>query len=320
MPPLTEAIVRSAKPREKTYTLTDGLGLYVEITPLGSKLWRWKYRKPDGRSSRFALGRYPDVSLLMAREKRLEAARELAAGLDPVQYRKRQRAAAATKATHTFERVAREWHEISYDSWQPGTARNILHRLELNIFPSIGHLPISEVTHDDVITVLRKIESRGAREMAHRLCANCSSIFRFAKMSALVNTDFAADVAGMLKPRQQKHFASITSDELPKFLQEFRLNKACMSRITHIAVELMLLVFVRTSELIESTWSEINFDQGLWVIPWRRMKRGRRRINPDQTDHYVYLSRQAVGLLRELHSITAEAHICSLTLVTSRDP
>ncbi len=304
VPPLTDHQIKAAKPRNKPYILTDGLGLFIEVTPVGSKLWRWKYRRPDGRWNRLTFGRYPETTLLMARDKRLEAARLLSSKIDPAAVRDRQRHEAEAREIHRFEPIAREWLEVYQDRWQPNTRTNILHRLESDVFPEVGKIPLVDITHDSWLTVFRKIEARGAREVAHRLCGNCSQIYQYAITRDIVDRDVPGDIRKALKPVQHGSFAAITADELPEFLSELRSNKVCMSRITHIAVELMLLVFIRTSELIETPWTEIDIENEVWTIPWQRMKRGRRRVNPDTTDHVVFLSRQALRLLRELHGIT----------------
>lgn len=303
--PLTDVQIRNAKPRDKPYVLSDGDGLFVEVMPSGSKFWRWRYRRTDGTGNRMTFGRYPETTLQAAREKRLQVRRLLQEGTDPAAHRDEMRRLAVERAANTFEKVAREWHRTKHDTWQEQTAKNILHRLEMDIFPEIGAIPIDQVTHAQMIAALRKIESRGAREVAHRLRANCSQVFRFAIASGLRCHDIAGEVQGTLKPVMKGHFAAIDADQLPDFLAAFRRNDACMSAVTRIAVNLMMLLFVRTSELLQTPWDEVKFNaEGDWIIPWQRMKRGRRRVNPDKTDHCVPMPRQARALLEELRGIT----------------
>lgn len=189
-------------------------------------------------------------------------------------------------------------------TWSARTAKNMIQRLEADIFPEIGGRPINELKHRDIIITLRKIEERGAAEIAHRLKAVCSKIFSYAIQCGLTDRNLVVDMKDVLKTRRASHFAAIDADELPAFLSAVERNEARMFQPTRIALRLMLLVFVRTSELIETPWSEINLEKCEWIIPWQRMKRGKLTVNPDTTNHHVCLSRQACQLLRELHVIT----------------
>jgi len=301
---LSDVQVRNAKPQAKPFKLSDGGGLYLEVMPTGSKLWRLKYRQADGKENRLSFGPYPEITLAAARDKRTEARRLLHDGIDPGRHRDDARRLAKEKAACTFEKVAREWHHNRLPTWTAQTAKNTLHRLEMDIFPEIGRMAIDTIRHKDVIAALRKVEKRGAHEVARRLKTTCAQVFRYAIQSGLIDRNPAADLNDVLKPVVPGHFAAIDPDELPAFLQAFHRNEACMSKPVRIAMELMLLIFVRTSELIETPWSEIDLDNGEWIIPWQRMKRGRLAVNPDKTNHHVFLSRQALALLYELHVIT----------------
>jgi len=302
--PLSDLQLRNARAAERMYRLYDGGGLYLEVSAGGSKLWKVKYRHLRGRESRLSFGAYPDVSLVAAREQRAQARQQLAAGIDPLEARDAASRAARDSANDTFEAVARDWHATMLDSWQPGTAQNILHRLELDIFPVIGALRMTTVTSRDILFAIRKIEQRGALEIARRMTADVSRIFDFAMNSGRLDRNPAATLGKTLKPREKGHFAAIESTELPAFLKSLVHNEACMGHVVRLATRLMLLIFVRTSELIETPWSEIDLEGGEWTIPWRRMKRGKRRVNPSKVDHHVCLSRQALALLRELHTYT----------------
>ncbi|MBC7702986.1 MAG: integrase arm-type DNA-binding domain-containing protein [Rhodoferax sp.] len=302
--PLTDLKVRSAKKREKAYKLADGGGLYLEVTPAGAKLWRLKYRQLNGKENKLHFGAYPDVSLVAARERRDAARTLLGAGIDPGQARDAEAQKARAISENTFEKIAREWHGKMIKSWQPQTAENILHRFELDLFPVFGGVPIAEVKVADVLKAIRMVEGRGALEVAKRLTSDCSRVFKYAIRCELTERNPAALLGEVLEPREKGHFAAIGADELPKFLKTLYANEACMGMPVRIAMRLMLLVFVRTSELIETPWSEIDLEKGEWIIPWTRMKRGKRKIKPDKTDHQVCLSAQALALLRELHRLT----------------
>lgn len=158
-----------------------------------------------------------------------------------------------------------------------------------------------------MIAALRKIEERGATEIAHRMKAVCSQIFSYAIQCGLTDRNLVVDMKDVLKTRKASHFAAIDADDLPSFLGVLERNEARMFQPTRIALRLMLLVFVRTSELIETPWSEIDLEKGEWIIPWQRMKRGKLTVNPDTTNHHVCLSRQALALLRELHALTGRS-------------
>jgi integrase len=200
--------------------------------------------------------------------------------------------------------VARDWHQTMINKWQPQTAQDILRRFEADVFPAFGQVPIAEIQARDVLDAIRAVERRGALEIANRLTANCSRVFKYAVRCGLAERNPAEFLREVLAPREKGHFAAIGADGLPGFLRALYANEACMGVPTRIAMRLMLLVFVRTSELIETPWSEIDLEKGEWIIPWKRMKRGKRRINPDKTDHHVCLSRQALALLRDLYRHT----------------
>lgn len=302
--PLSPLQVKNAKPRVKTYKMFDGGGLYLEITPTGSKLWRMKFRQANGKENRLSFGIYPDVSLEQARQKREGARRLLAQGIDPSEEKKTQKAIQQEELANTLEKIARAWHQNRLSGWTPGTASDIIHRLEKDIFPILGSLPIRTIKHKQLIDVLRRVEERGAYEIAKRLKANCARIWSYAIQHGLADQNIANDLTDILKPVRKGHFSAITADELPAFLKAMDANDARLYMPTRTALRLMMLLFLRTSELIETPWNEINLETGEWVIPWHRMKRGKLTINPDMTDHHVCLSRQALELLRELHTLT----------------
>lgn len=304
--PLTDLQVKNAKPREKTYALADGGGLYLEVSSTGSRIWRMKFRRTSGTLNRLTFGPYPEITLAVAREKRLAARRLLLEGIDPAKHRDDAKRAAAEKASNTFEKVAREWHGNKVPTWSERTASNTIRRLELDIFPQIGRRPIHEIKHRELIIALRKIEGRGAHEVAHRLKAVCSQIFSYGIQIGLLERNIAVDMKDVLKTVRAGHFAAIETDELPAFIAAIERNESRMLKPTLIALRLMMLVFVRTSELIETPWSEVDLDKGEWIIPWQRMKRGKLTVNPDMTNHHVCLSTQALALLRELHGITGQ--------------
>ena len=302
--PLTDLKIRNTKPGSKLLKLSDGDGMYLEILPNGNKFWRFRFRQANGKENLMTFGQYPEVSLADAREKRSAARRLMGEGIDPAKHRDEQRRAAIAIDANTFEKLAREWHGVKKNSWSPAYARNVLHRLEMDIFPGVGKIAIEQITHRQVIDCLRKIEARGAHEIAKRDKAVCSQIFSFAIQSGVGTRNPVADMHGVLQAVSPGNFPAISADELPEFLAALRSNEACMHPTTRIGLRLLMLVFVRTSELIETPWSEIAEGSDSWTIPWHRMKLGKRHLNPIKKDHFVPLSRQAQALLAELRKIT----------------
>ena len=301
--PLSDVQPRTAKAKNKAYKLSDGGGLYLLVNPDGAKYWRMDYRYLGARRT-LAFGKYPQISLADARSKRIGARKLLDAGIDPSQDKQEQKRIAKDKSVNTFEKIAREWHNNRLTAWSKSTAKDTINRLERDIFPHIGALPIAEITPKQMIATLRKIEARGAQEIARRIKAVCARIFSYANQIGIENRNPAANLKDVLKPIKPGHFAAISTDELPAFLAAMNSNATRLFMPTRIVLRIMLLQFMRTSELIETPWSEINLESGEWIIPWQRMKRGKLTMNPDTTDHHVCLSRQALVLLRELHKLT----------------
>jgi integrase len=290
--PLTDIATRSAKPKDKTFKLFDSGGLYLEVSTGGGKYWRWKYRFA-GKEKRLAFGIYPDVSLKAARKRRDEARQKLADGIDPAEARKAEKV--AQTGAESFEAIAREWHAKFSPGWVASHGDRILRRLEKDMFPWIGKRPICEIKAPELLTVLRRIESRGAQETAHRAMQNCGQVFRYAVATGRAERDPTGDLRGALPPPKEKHHASIIE---PKRIAE--LLRAIDSYqgffATKCALRLAPLVFVRPGELRKGQWSEIDLDKAEWRIPAERMKM--------REQHIVPLSRQAVEILRELEPLT----------------
>jgi integrase len=301
--PLTDIQPRTAKKKDKPYKLTDGGGLYLLVNTDGARYWRMDYRFGDARRT-LAFGKYPDVTLAEAREKRAAARKLLEQDIDPSQAKRVEQAARKTAAANTFEAVARAWHTNKSDTWQERTARNVLHRLEKDVFPLIGKYPIADIKAPVMLDVLRQIEKRGALDMAKRQGQVCGQIFRFAIAEGKADTDPVPSLRGALKPVAKGHHAAITPDELPEFIRAFEKIEGRMFVPTKVMFRLMMLTFVRTSELTETPWSEIDLENESWVIDWRRMKMGKKKVNPRKVNHHVFLPRQGWELLRELHTIT----------------
>ncbi len=320
--PLTDTQVKNAKPMvkpkgfggrtadeptDKPYPLPDGGGLYLLVNPDGSKYWRMQCRFA-GKARLLAFGKYPEVTLADARDARNAAKKQINAGVDPAQAKRVAKANKATANANTFEAVAREWHANKLETWQPRTATNIMHRLEKDVFPLIGKQPIANIKAPVMLDVLRQIEKRGALDMAKRQGQVCGQIFRYAIASGKTEFDPVPSLRGALKPSAKGHHAAITPDDLPEFMRAFNKIEGRMFLPTRVMFRLMMLTFVRTSELTETPWSEIDLENESWVIDWHRMKMGKKKVNPRKVNHHVFLPSQGWALLRELHAITGSNH------------
>ena len=291
---LSNLLINKTKPQAKTVRLSDGRGMYLEISPTGGKWWRFKYRI-DGKEKRISLGVYPDVGLADARDKR-EAARKLvAAGIDPTEHRKAEKVALEESTENTFEAIAREWFGMFSKQWVSGHADKIIRRLELNVFPWIGTRPIKAITAPELLAVLRRIETRGANETAHRALQVCGRVFRFAVATGRAERDPSRDLSGALAPTKEKHLASITDpQEVGALLRAIDAYEGAW--ITRCALRLAPLVFVRPGELRQAQWAEFDFEKSEWRIPATRMKM--------RVQHIVPLSTQVVAVLRDLQPLT----------------
>jgi integrase len=306
--PLTDSAIRNAKPKEKNYKLADGGGLYLLVTTKGGKWWRLDYRF-QGKRKTLSMGVYPDVSLKSARDRRAEAKTQLADGIDPGEIRK------ATKASQSdadgFEAVAREWWGQREPTWSKTHSSRIILRLEKDVFPWIGNRPIGEISAPELLTVLRRIESRGALETAHRIHQSCGQIFRYAVATGRAQRDPSADLKGALPPTRQKHHASITE---PKKIGELLrvIDGYEGSLVTRCALQLASLTFVRPGELRHAEWSEIDLEKAEWRIPPEKMKM--------RTLHIVPLSTQALAVLNEIRPLTSRGKYVFPGVRTNRRP
>lgn len=286
--PITDAAVRTAKPKEKPYKLSDGKGLYLYIAPAGGKLWRFDYAF-DGKRKTLAMGGYPDLTLAEARERRDEARKLLACGVDPSNVKKAQKAARLERAGNSFEVLAREWYEKQSGSWSTSHGVRIIRRLERDVFPLIGGLPVVDITAPALLAAARKIEERGAIETAHRAMQNCGQVIRYAIATGRAERDPTPDLRGALSPVQATHFAAVTEPmEAGKLLR--LLDTHSGGYAVRAALKLAPLVFVRPGELRNARWVDVDLEAGEWryIVPKTR------------SPHIVPLSTQAVAILSQL--------------------
>jgi integrase len=302
---LSEPQIRAAKAKEKPYKLFDERGLFLLVSTTGARLWRLKYRH-GGVEKLLALGAYPDVSLKRAREKRDEARTRVADGVDPSAERRAQRTAQAD----SLEAVAREWL-AKQRHLAVGTLKRDRDRLENYILPYLGKRPVSAVSAPELLAALRRIESRGTHETAHRTRAVVGRVLRYAIATGRAERDVSADIRGALTPVAVRNFPAITE---PRRIGELlrAIDGYAGQPATAYALKLAPLVFVRPGELRAAEWSEFDLDAAMWRIPAARMKLRR--------EHLVPLSRQAIALLRELEPITGSGKYLFPSLRTESRP
>ena len=294
--PLTDVVIRSAKPTTKAIKLYDSGGLYLEVSPSGGKWWRLKYRF-NGKENRISLGIYPETTLKAARDRRDTERKLLAEGIDPSKNRKTEKSAQASRAANSFEQIAREWFAKFSPSWAPAHAARKIRLFERDIFPWVGQQPIAEITAPELLSVLHRIEKRGVSETERRALVSCGQVFRYAVASGRAERDPSGDLRGALPPVKGEHFAAITEpDSLATILRAFEGYNGTLS--VRCALRLMPLLFVRPGELRKAEWSQINLD----AAEWRYM------VTKTQTEHIVPLSRQAVAILHELYPLTGNGH------------
>jgi integrase len=291
---LTDTEVRKAKPADKPYRKFDGGGLYVEISPAGGKLWRWKYRF-HGKEKRLAIGTYPDIGLAEARDKRDAARKLLAAGTDPCMQRRAEKAAGAERAANSFAAIAEEWLSTQAKHMAAATMEKARWTFDDLVFPWIGSRPIAEIDSPEMLKLLRRIEARGAHETAHRTKQRCGQVFRYAIATRRASYDPTVSLRGTLTPVKVKHRPAITDPA--KIGELLRASDGYTGGlVVRSALKLAPLLFTRPGELRKAEWAEIDMDTAQWRIPAGKMKM--------REEHVVPLPAQAVAILRELHPLT----------------
>jgi integrase len=302
---LTDAKVRSARPRPKSYKLVDANRLFLLVTPSGGKLWRWNYYY-DGKQKSMAFGAYPAVSLSDARAKRDEAHGALSEGHDPSVAKKLKIEANIEAGRQTFERVAREWYGNAKAQWATIHASDVIRSLERDVFPTIGALPITQLTPPLILGVLREIETRGAIETAKRVRQRISAVFVYAVAQGIATSDPAEKLGAVLKPLRKGRQPAIT-DIVPLRKMILAAEEDNARPITRLGLRMLALTAVRPSELRGAEWAEFEDLDGklpLWRIPSARMKGDLDRKEEAGGDHLVPLTAQAVSVLRAIWPLT----------------
>ncbi|MDO8906842.1 integrase arm-type DNA-binding domain-containing protein [Hydrogenophaga sp.] len=294
---LTDTAIRKAKQADKAFKLSDDRGLHLLVRPTGGKLWQLRYRH-EGREKTASLGSYPDVGLNEARAKRDELRKLIAQGVDPITAKRTEKIQRAAARAHTFESVAREWHEHWKAEKSPRHAGYVLARLEADVFPAIGSRTMSEIEAPELVRMLKTIAARGAVDIAKRCLQMSGQVFRYAIAHGLGGTtrNPATDIrpGDILPPRKTVNFARVDARDLPALLRKIEGYQG--TPVTRLAMKLMALTFVRTNELIGAKWSEFDLEAQRWDIPAERMKL--------RSPHIVPLSTQAIHVLAILKDVT----------------
>jgi integrase len=286
---LTDTAIKKSKPEARAFKMTDGGGLFLLVQPSGSKYWRLAYRF-EGKQKLLALGVYPDVPLVLARERREEARKLLAAGVDPSENRKAAKAARLERAENNFEVITREWLASHMKNKAPSHREKVIRRFELYIFPWLGGKPVADITARQVLEAVQRVEKQGKLETAHRALQVCGQVFRYAVQTGRAERDVTADLKGALPPSTAKHMATFTE---PKDVAELlrAMDGFNGSFTVQCALKIAPMLFVRPGELRMARWADVNLDSGEWRFV----------VSKTKTDHLVPLPKQAVALLRELH-------------------
>lgn len=306
---IKDVALRNAKFYDKPFKIYDERGLYVLINRSG-KYFRLDYRF-NGKRKTLSIGVYPDTSLTDARKKRDEARTLLAKGVDPSELKKITKREDITRSANTFESIGREWVSKQAPGWTPGHLDKVLNRLENDVFPVIGGSPVSEITTSELLSLLRKIESRGAVDTAHRAKQTCSQIFRYAIATGKAERDPAADLRGALQAIKKSHYPTITE---PRKIAELlrAIEGYSGSYVVKYALQLAPLFFVRPGELRNAEWLEVDMDRREWRIPAAKMK--------TRVAHIVPLARQAIKILQDLHNYTGNGKYLFPSVRTDRRP
>ncbi|MBN3131498.1 integrase arm-type DNA-binding domain-containing protein [Pectobacterium brasiliense] len=312
---LTDIKVRTAKPADKQYKLTDGNGMHLLIHPNGSKYWRLQYRF-GGKQKMLALGVYPDVSLADARARRDEARKLLANGNDPGDKKKSDKIEQSEALT--FREVAIEWHATN-KKWSEEHSRRVLKSLEDNLFSAIGKRNIAELKTRDLLAPIKAVEQSGRLEVASRLQQRTTAIMRYAVQSGLIDYNPAQEMAGAVASSNRQHRPALELKHTPELLQ--RIDSYTGRPLTRLAVELTLLIFIRSSELRFARWSEIDFETAMWTIPPEREPiegvKHSHRGSKMRTPHLVPLSLQALVILKQIQQFSGDHE---LIFIGDHDP
>ncbi len=287
--------IKKAKPREKVYSLGDGNGLSLIVEPNGSKGWRFRYQF-NGKSKMISLGIYPVITLNEAREKRDNARKLVANGVDPSEARKEERNKVSGQSENTFKKITLEWFNGRKDRWSEGYRDDMMEAFENDVFPYIGDRPIAEIKPLELLEVLSIMEKRGVTEKLKKVRQRCGEVWKYAIITGRAEYNPAPDLASAFIPHQRENYPYLLADELPEFLSS--VDKYQGSQIVRTALNILMLTGLRPGELRKSEWSFIDFESRTWKLPEKIMKMGR--------VHVVPMSDQVISLLRQIQPISGD--------------
>ena len=292
---LTDTEIKKTKAKEKAYSLNENGGLYLWITPVGGKLWRWAYRF-DRKEKLMSFGKYPDVPLALARERHSEARKLLATGVDPMAQRKAEKTAERIAIENSFQSITTQWLEHWQEGKSPRHVDTVRRRMAADILPCLGARPIAEIEAPELVAMANAIQDRGARDIAKRALETVGQVFRFGIAHGYAKRNPATEIrpSDILKSTPKTNYARVDAKELPALLRRIEVYQG--KQVTRLAMKLMSMTFVRTTELIEAKWQEFDLENARWDIPAERMKM--------RTPHIVPLARQALEVLEMLRDFT----------------
>lgn len=295
---LTDTEIRRAKAMEKAYSMSDGGGLYLWITPAGGKLWRWGYCY-EGKEKLMSFGKYPDVTLALARERHGAARKLLATGVDPMAQRKAEKTAERVAVENSFQNIAAQWLEHWREGKSPRHVDSVRRRMEADILPPLGARPIAEIEAPELVAMIKAIEQRGAHDIAKRALETAGQVFRYGIAHGYAKRNPASEFRprDILKSVPKTNYARIDAKELPNLLRQIEIYRG--THVTRLAMKLMAMTFLRTGELIGGRWEELDFEAARWDIPKERMKM--------RQPHIVPLARQALEVLGMLRDLTGHS-------------
>jgi integrase len=294
---LTDTEIKRAKATEKAYSMGDGGGLYLWVKPTGGKLWRWSYRF-EGKEKLMSFGKYPDVSLALARDRHAEARKLLATGVDPMAQRKIEKRVLKVSSENSFQSVYARWLEYWQEGKSPRHVDSVRRRMAADILPCLGARPIAKIEAPELVAMANAIQDRGARDIAKRALETVGQVFRYGIAHGFAMRNPATEIrpSDILKSIPKTNYARIDAKELPALLRRIEVYQG--KQVTRLAMKLMVMTFVRTTELIEAKWTEFDLDNARWDIPAGRMKM--------RTPHIVPLARQALEVLEMLRELTGK--------------
>ncbi len=292
---LSDVKIRNSKPREKAYRLNDGEGLYLVVRPNGGRYWQFRYRFAEKEKS-LSLGKYPRVSLVEARRRKVATLNRLDGGIDPSARRKQEKLLAVFRERNSFLAIAGEWRDRNAAVWTEERTKQTWGRLSNHVLPYLGSRPVAEIKPLELLEVIRKVEAKGATDMSRRVLQICGAIFNYAIITGRAEYNITQGLSKALIPHRVKHYPALSEAELPEFLsvlEEFEVREQ-----NKIALRLLLLTALRTGELRHGKWRDIDLEKKEWRIPAENTKMG--------TEHLVPLSSQAVRLLNLLRKLTGQ--------------